>query len=334
MPCDLPSRLPWLAFTSGAGTRRTTDAVATGRRGGQSRPDAEPRQIRTLRPVRRLPAGRQRGGSSNDHSELEESRHVLSLPFAAVGSANGAVPCLIWAALTDLDGVVLPPSRGLEIAAMLTCRGRVCVTNGTSRHSRRATRVTRRAKATAGPGTAIKRGGECCLRAGPAVPKASGNVSAMDISPSGNAPGSRVNRQAQDVAPAPRFACHDPVTSAQIRAPHPADAIALSDTQASRRSIRRDLRSIRTPSRSIVTLCAVAVDMTGVPVSPRQSAATANVSRRVFFMAASHLSRARGDAIVGGRLIAPGTYGPMLHCRHNLFSCEIFAIASRERSRP
>jgi hypothetical protein len=66
----------------------------------------------------------------------------------------------------------------------------------------------------------------------------------MDITPSGNAAGSGIDSQAQNVAPASRFASDDPVTSSQIRGPHPIDAIALSDTRGSRRSTRRDLRLI------------------------------------------------------------------------------------------
>ena len=55
-------------------------------------------------------------------------------------------------------------------------------------------------------------------------------MSAMEITPSDNAAGSGVDRQAQNVAPASRFASDDPVTSSQIRGPHPTDAVALSYT--------------------------------------------------------------------------------------------------------
>jgi hypothetical protein len=51
----------------------------------------------------------------------------------------------------------------------------------------------------------------------------------MNITPSGNAAGSGINRQAQNVAPAPGVAGDDPVTSSQIRGSHPIDAVALSN---------------------------------------------------------------------------------------------------------
>jgi hypothetical protein len=75
--------------------------------------------------------------------------------------------------------------------------------------------------------------------------------SAMNITPSGNATGSGIDRQAQDVAPASGFASDDPVTSSQIRGSHPMDAVALSNT--------RGLATIDT-TRPSIDLNAIAVD--------------------------------------------------------------------------
>ena len=245
------ARLPCVAmFFFGAGTRRTTEATPAGA-DIRSRPGASPSPAdpNAAPAHRRLPAGRQRGGSQQRSTASLKNRdpwrETWSPPFAAVGSANGAVPCLIWAALTDLDGAVSGRSH-----AARNCRD-VDMPWPRVRHEwhkpplpgERLGNATRKTATAADPARRSSAADHVCLRAGPAVPRAGGNLSAMDISPSGNAPGSRVYRQAQDVAPAPRFACHDPVTSAQIRTSHPADAIALSDTHG--------LPAVDTPRPSI-----------------------------------------------------------------------------------